>query len=342
MSDLNSSAVESFIEAVKNGAEEAASAYERTFGDKVTIRPGEGGLLHIEPLNSKMAEKGLALLLTVGGEGIGILIPSSTGLVPDWCDNLDATGKSKLSTFAQEWGMNLAPEDFFPEDFKAAILSDLAAGLLRSQPGLDGGSLELVLTKADGGEVSVFVVWPLEQPDRLLEEPPAAEPEPVIGPPPTFGTEVPNFIGQGAPSFDPYADQNFSTAGFGEFQHKRRSLDDLPGYTRSALKVKIPVAAVLAKARKPIKTILELGVGSIIQFDKSVDELLEVEVGGSITIGMAEAVKVGDKFGFRISSILLPDERFRKVEVRREGEYRVKRDTPQIIGKAPIKSLEKN
>ncbi len=344
MSELNASAVDSFLEAVKNGAEEAASAYERTFDAKIEIQPGEGGPLHIDQLSGRIGEKGLALLLTLDGQGIGILLPSSTGLVPAWCDNPDATGKSKLSTFAQEWGMNLAPEEFFPEGFQAAVLENLATGLLRSQPDLDGGFVELRLTKADGGSATVFVVWPLEQPDKLLEEPKAVDPEPVIGPPPTFGGDAPNFIGQGTPDFDPFAEQNFGQ-GFGsggDFQPKRRSLDDLPGYTRSALKVTIPVAAVLARARKPIKSILELGVGSVIQFDKSVDELLEVEVGGTVTIGTAEAVKVGDKFGFRISMMLLPDERFRKVEVRREGEYRGHLESPQIIGKAPIKSLTRN
>ncbi|MDR0326893.1 MAG: FliM/FliN family flagellar motor switch protein, partial [Planctomycetaceae bacterium] len=134
-----------------------------------------------------------------------------------------------------------------------------------------------------------------------------------------FGT--PHFVGSGAP------------------QHHR--LEDLPGYTRSVLKVKVPVATILARGRKPIKTILELGIGSVIQFDKSCDEMLEIEVGQTIVIATAEAVKVGDKFGFRISTVTLPDERFRLVEVRREGEYRVKSDSPQVIGKAPIKSFDK-
>ena len=90
---------------------------------------------------------------------------------------------------------------------------------------------------------------------------------------------------------------------------QRRRLEDLPGYARNALKVKVPVATILARAKKPIKTVLELGVGSIIQFEKSYDEMLEIEVGQSIVIASAEAVKVGDKFGFRISTVALPEDR---------------------------------
>jgi flagellar motor switch/type III secretory pathway protein FliN len=232
--------------------------------------------------------------------------------------------------------MNLVPEDFFPEDFQAAVLRDLMQGVHRAQPDWDAGYLELTIGKPNSGSVPIYMIWPLMEPGKLLEELKVEE-TPTIPGPPTFGSGEPNFIGQGVPNFDPFADAGHLNG----IQEKRRSVDDLPGFGRSVFKLKIPVASVLARARKPIKMILELGVGSIIQFDKSCDDLLDVEVGQTITIATAEAVKVGDKFGFRINTILLPQERFRKVEVRRAGEYRVNHDLPQLIGKAPIKSLEK-
>ena len=337
MPELNSSAVDSFIEAVKNGAGESASTFARTFDKTVTLEPKGGGAFNMEQFSTNLNEKGLALLLQVGTQGIAVLIPSSTGLIPDWCDVPDATGKSKLSTFAQEWGMNLAPEDFFPEDFKAAVIQNLSQGLIRAIPELDAGYLEIALGKEDGTSTTAYMVWALSTPEKLLEEPKSAEDDiphaPSLGNvPPTFGVQA-----------DPFADTDFGTPNFvgaGALQHHR--LEDLPGYTRSALKVKVPVATILARARQPIKTILELGVGSIIQFDKSCDEMLEIEVGQTTVIAAAEAVKVGDKFGFRISTLVLPDERFRRVEVRREGEYHANMDSPQIIGKAPIKSFDQH
>jgi flagellar motor switch/type III secretory pathway protein FliN len=341
MPELNFSSVDSFTAAVKNGAEESASAFTRTFGATVTLEPKEGGKFNVEDFTAKLNEKGLALLLQVGAQGIAVLIPASTGLVPDWCDNPDATGKSKLSTFAQEWAMNLVPEDFVSENQQAAVLRDLSQGLLRAMPELDAGYLEFLLGKEDGTSASAYLVWALSAPEKLLDDPkPTAEEIPQAPPmdvaPPTFG-------GEGGQA-DPFAGANFGTPNFvgggGMPQHHR--LEDLPGYTRSALKVKVPVATILARARKPIKTVLELGVGSIIQFEKSCEEMLEIEVGQTIVIATAEAVKVGDKFGFRISSVRLPEERFRRVEVRREGEYHVKSDSPQVIGKAPIKSFDQS
>ncbi|GHT13432.1 hypothetical protein FACS1894170_09420 [Planctomycetales bacterium] len=331
MSELNSSAVDSFIEAVKNGGEEAASSFARTFDTAITIAPGEGGALQIESFRNELqGKKGLALLLKFGEQGIAVLIPSSSGLVPPWCDAPDATGRSKLSTFAQEWGMNLAPEDFFPEDFQAGLVQNLAESVMRALPELNAGYLTLNIHKPDGSAVKAYLVWALSAPDKLLADP---KPEADAALPPPF--VAPSF-GGGA---DPFADSPFGNGGFAGVQRKR--LEDLPGYSRSMLKVKIPVAAVLARAKKPIKLVLELGVGSVIQFDKSCEDLLEIEVGQAVTVAMAEAVKVGEKFGFRISTLLLPAERFRRVEVRRENEYRAKTDEPQIIGKSPIRSFNR-
>jgi flagellar motor switch protein FliN len=83
---------------------------------------------------------------------------------------------------------------------------------------------------------------------------------------------------------------------------------ELPNYTRSLLRVEVPVVVTLAENRQPLRRILELGPGSIIQFDKSCDETLELSVGNH-PIAAGEAVKVGEKFGLRITSIIMPAER---------------------------------
>jgi hypothetical protein len=76
------------------------------------------------------------------------------------------------------------------------------------------------------------------------------------------------------------------------------------------------VVVTLAEKRQALGRILELGPGAIIQFDKSCEEMLELEAGGR-PIARGEAVKVGDKFGLRITSIILPEERFKPVAPRR-------------------------
>ena len=89
-------------------------------------------------------------------------------------------------------------------------------------------------------------------------------------------------------------------------------LELLPPYARSLLKIKVPIIVTLAETKQAVGKILELVPGAIIQFNKSCDEMLTLEAGGQ-AVALGEAVKVGDKFGLRVTSIKLPDERFAPV-----------------------------
>lgn len=86
----------------------------------------------------------------------------------------------------------------------------------------------------------------------------------------------------------------------------------LPGYAKSLLRIKVPVIVTLAAKKQPVGRIVELGPGSIIQFDKSCEEMLEMHVNEQL-VGEGEAVKVGDKFGIRLTSLVVPGERFKPV-----------------------------
>jgi len=98
-----------------------------------------------------------------------------------------------------------------------------------------------------------------------------------------------------------------------------RTLKSLPAYSRSLLRISVPVVVVLAQKRQTLGRIVEFGPGSIIQFEKSCDGMLELRVGDH-SIAVGEAVKVGDKFGLRVASMVLPGERFEKVERNRAGD----------------------
>jgi flagellar motor switch/type III secretory pathway protein FliN len=86
----------------------------------------------------------------------------------------------------------------------------------------------------------------------------------------------------------------------------------LPSYTRSLLRIPVPVMVTLARKRQPTSKIIELAPGSIIQFSKPCDEMLDLEIAGH-EVAKGECVKVGDKFGLRLTSITLPPERFKVV-----------------------------
>jgi flagellar motor switch protein FliN/FliY len=80
-------------------------------------------------------------------------------------------------------------------------------------------------------------------------------------------------------------------------------LNRLPMYARGLLQIRVPVRVTLASQRKSIQEIIELGPGSIVKFDKTCDEPLELCVGDR-PIAHGEVVKVGDKFGLKISGLV--------------------------------------
>ena len=87
---------------------------------------------------------------------------------------------------------------------------------------------------------------------------------------------------------------------------------DLPAYSQSLLRIPVRVVVKMAQKRQSLGRVVELGPGSVLQFDKSCEEMLELHIGGQ-PVAMGQAVKVGDRFGLRVTSMVSPGERFEKV-----------------------------
>src|ERR1700744_1506686 len=66
--------------------------------------------------------------------------------------------------------------------------------------------------------------------------------------------------------------------------------------------LEVPVIVKLAERKLAMSEVLRLGVGSIIEFEKSNDEPLQLMINNK-TIAIGEAVKVGENFGLRIRQI---------------------------------------
>jgi flagellar motor switch protein FliM len=74
----------------------------------------------------------------------------------------------------------------------------------------------------------------------------------------------------------------------------------------------VPLAAAvpLAEKRATLREVLALRPGDLISFDRRADAPLELRVGGR-RVAEGVAVRVGERFGFKVSSILDPRERVR-------------------------------
>jgi flagellar motor switch protein FliN len=90
-------------------------------------------------------------------------------------------------------------------------------------------------------------------------------------------------------------------------------LAKLPAYTRSLLRIRVPVVVTLATTRQPMSHVLDLAPGTILHFGKACDDPLTLSV-GKCQVAVGETVKVGDKFGLRLTSMVMPEEKFEPVK----------------------------
>lgn len=88
-------------------------------------------------------------------------------------------------------------------------------------------------------------------------------------------------------------------------ESEKRKLDLL-------LDIPLNVSVVLGKTKRPIKEVLSLTPGAIVELSSLIDEPVEVYVNGTL-VARGEVVVVNENFGVRISSIITPSERVQKL-----------------------------
>jgi flagellar motor switch protein FliN/FliY len=76
--------------------------------------------------------------------------------------------------------------------------------------------------------------------------------------------------------------------------------------------VKLEVSVVLGSTRMLIRDLLSLDVSSVVELNKLAGESLDVMVNDKI-IARGEAVVINDKFGVRLTEVISPSERARRL-----------------------------
>ena len=70
----------------------------------------------------------------------------------------------------------------------------------------------------------------------------------------------------------------------------------------SILKLEVPLIVVIASRDMPVKEVMNLAPGAILELPKLADEELEILVNNK-SIGLGTAVKVGENFGIRVTYV---------------------------------------
>jgi len=317
--------------ACHRAAADIAAAWARAFGIAVTLTPGTAAALPVPLPPAKLATSGLLIKLVGPSQQCWVAVAGSEAVMAAWSDQPDDATQSKLDALAAE----LAPLLLGPghaHQAQAQVVGNLLEALveqLRVCPRLMAMPCSL---SPVGGTASIeaFITWTMPpDPNAPAEQaPPASEMATASNPSPQAATAA---TGAGGPARADVAGTTPTAATKSAGLHAVEGrpaqpsvaatspgarAPSLPAYSRSLLKISVPVSVTLARKKQRASQILELGPGAIIQFDRSCEEALDLEVGGH-RIAMGEAVKVGDKFGLRIIEMVRTEERF--VPVRREN-----------------------
>jgi flagellar motor switch protein FliN/FliY len=120
-----------------------------------------------------------------------------------------------------------------------------------------------------------------------------------------------------APAFDsdtphpPAASSGMGGAGGGSGGTGSAASGGIPDI-QMVLDIPVTLSVELGRVKVPIKYILQLAQGSVVELDALAGEPMDVLVNGYL-IAQGEVVVVNDKFGIRLTDIVTPSERMRRL-----------------------------
>lgn len=98
---------------------------------------------------------------------------------------------------------------------------------------------------------------------------------------------------------------------FTEFTAKNK-LHDTQNDIDFILDIPVQLTVELGRTKIAIKNLLQLAQGSVVELDGMAGEPMDVLVNGCL-IAQGEVVVVNDKFGIRLTDVITPAERIRKI-----------------------------
>jgi flagellar motor switch protein FliN/FliY len=78
------------------------------------------------------------------------------------------------------------------------------------------------------------------------------------------------------------------------------------------LDVQVNLSMEVGHTRIPIRNLMQLNQGSVVELDRAAGEPLDVFVNGTL-VAHGEVVVVNEKFGIRLTDVISPAERIRKL-----------------------------
>lgn len=198
---------------------------------------------------------------------------------------------SKLDELAEGMADLLATDKYTLESNESRTSSELWNDYLLQVTVENIGWLPFVIEMPDGGKFELWSAWPECMLDRMFgPAEPAKSPQPLPEPEPEV--EEPSEV---VP-----------------LEKAKSSPITVPEGARRLLRTSVPIIVTLAMKEIPASGLMDIGPGTIIEFERGCDQPLILSV-NNLPIGLGEAVKIGDHFGLKVTAILSPQERAARV-----------------------------
>ena len=236
----------------------------------------------------EFSRSGLIVYLSTQGKTLLVVIPSGP-LLPAWVPEPNLSQQARLETLAMEWSLNAFPEEMASDLFGTVRAGHLLTTINRAQPSA-GMRLYQALATFDGQTSPLYFCWWVEKVPTADAAPAGtSNPFPLDGPP--DGNSPPGAGSKGAPAA--------SDAPTPPARSNRLS---------RLLGLPVPVIVKLAEKKIEVGQLMVLTPGTIITFEKSCEDLLDLYVNNSL-YARGEAVKIGEKFGLKVNEVGSAEER---------------------------------
>lgn len=278
MSEIPAPPFEQILAQCQGQLELLAESFNITCEQQYTLSAGDSPALADVLKLPETDQPGLLVSIEVDGGVLLAAIPETLPL-PAWYTQPDMEQKSRLGTLAMEWSMNCLPPDMAANGFATEAVLNLRAAMIGCQPAPEGLGLCVLGSRSGADPVPVFwLAGPFARGPGAIAAPApvsSSPPAPVASPPPAAAAPRP-----APPARAPKG----------------------PGPLHRLLNIRVKLIVQLAEKKIEMSQLMALGPGAIVTFEKSCEDLLELYVNNQLYC-RGEAVKIGEKFGLKISEV---------------------------------------
>ncbi|MCA9040723.1 MAG: FliM/FliN family flagellar motor switch protein [Planctomycetaceae bacterium] len=277
MTDFTIQHFQQLAERAKENGDAIASGLKQCFDTNYTVEIGDPTPLPAGAERESLNEPGLLIGIRVGSSGTVVILPESFPL-PGWYREPDESQKSRLGTIGMEWSLALYPEELMAEEFTAFSFDNLNQAIDLIEPDAEAQWIPLAVT-AEGAEApfTLYLMGPVSKP---CLNPTAAAEE----------------AQQAAKSQAVMEGMAYADPG-GQMTEEERQ-----ARMRRIMNLKVDVSVRLAEKRVELSQLVAMAPGSLILFEKTCEELLDLYVNNT-PYCRGEVVKVGEHFGLKINEV---------------------------------------